>query len=134
MITSGRGIAVTGPKLIYTDVGDSCYAFSGRVDVIQAYSTILEFISPEEPLKVSMEFTIVSSSGTSTSDNYLFVCQLNSDYTGAWVTDTSSTISLLMVPITFIIPPLTPVKIQAYNTTNNNSNQVYGWMYGKKLV
>jgi len=134
MITTGRGIAVTGPKLIYTDKGGFAYAFSGKVDIINAYKILLEFISPEEPLKVSMEFTVVSNSGTATSDNYLFIMQLNEDYVGAWVTDTSSTISLLMVPITFIIPPLTPVKIQAYNITNSNSNQVYGWMYGKKLI
>jgi len=80
-----------------------------------------------------MEFTVVSDSGTPTSDNYLFTLQLNNDYVGAWVTDQSATISLLMVPITFIIPPLTTVKIQAYNTSGSSSNQVYAWMYGKSL-
>ena len=121
----------TGTSL--NTIGKSIYAFSGRVDVVNAYSTILEFTTGDNPYKTSMEFTVVSDSAAATTDDYLFVMQLNEDYVGAWVTNQSATISLLMVPITFIIPPLTHVKIQAYNITDSSSNQVYGWLYGKRL-
>jgi len=30
--TTGRGLAVTGPKLIYTDDGTRCYAYSGVIN------------------------------------------------------------------------------------------------------
>ena len=114
-------------------VGKSTYAFSGRVDVVNAYSTLLEFNTGDHAYKTSMEFTVVSDSGGPTSDNYLFTLQINDEYVGAWVTDQSATISLLMVPITYIIPPLSHVKIQAYNITDSSSNQVYAWLYGDEI-
>jgi len=114
-------------------IGNRSYANSGRVDVDNNFTTLLEFRTGELPYKMSMEFTVVSDSGTATSDNYLFTLQLMDEYVGSWVTDNSATISLLMVPITFILPPFTKVRIQAANITDSSSNQVYAWMHGKRI-
>ncbi len=122
-----------GPSKSLNTIGNSAYAFSGRVDVVNAYSTLLEFNTGDQAYKTSMEFTVVSDSGTATTDNYLFTLQINNEYVGAWVTDQSATISLLMVPITYIIPPLSHVKVQAYNITDSSSNQVYAWLYGDTI-
>jgi len=59
---------------------------------------------------------------------------LNGEYVASWVTDKSGTLNLLMVPISFIIPPTTDLKIRAYNNIGSTANLVYAWMYGKKLV
>jgi len=112
---------------------DHVYAFSGGVGVPNAWTTLLEFNTANTPYKVSMEFSIVSASGTATSDDYNIQLTLNDVYVGSWVTDQSATLNLLMVPISFIIPPLTKVKIRAYNNISSTANKVYAWLHGKRL-
>tara|TARA_Y100000310_G_scaffold219957_1_gene221394 strand:- start:36 stop:446 length:411 start_codon:yes stop_codon:yes gene_type:complete len=115
-------------------IGDNhVYAVSGRVNVPNAFTTLLEYTTANIPYKVSLEVSIVSDSGTSTTDDYLFQLTLNDVTAASWVTDKSATLNLLMVPVSFIIPPLTKVKIRAYNNTDSTANQVYAWMYGKRL-
>ena len=115
-------------------IGDNhVYAFSGQVGVPNAFTTLLEYTTANTPYKVSLEFSIVSDGGTATSDDYLLTLQLNDVYAASWVTDKSATLNLLMVPVSFIIPPLTKVKIRAYNNSSSTANQVYAWMYGKRL-
>jgi len=115
------------------EIADRCYAFSGEVAVPNALTPLLEFTTGNTPYKVSAEFTVVSDSGTSTSDDYLFQLFLNDETMATWVTDKSATISLLMNPVTFIMPPFTKVLIRSYNNTGSTGNLVYAWMYGKKL-
>ena len=115
------------------EIADRCYAFSGEVAVPNSFRTLLEFTTGNTAYKVSAEFTVVSDSGTSTNDDYLFQLFLNEETIATWVTDKSATISLLMNPVTFIIPPFTKVKIRSYNNSTSTGNLVYAWMYGKKL-
>jgi len=112
---------------------DHVYAFSGGVGVPNAFTNLLEFNTENTPYKISMEVSIVSDSGTATSDDYNIQLTLNDVYVASWVTDQSGTLNLLMNPVTFILPPLTKVKIRAYNNTGSSANLVYAWMYGKRL-
>jgi len=122
-----------GSKSLLTIGDDRVYAFSGEVPVPNAFTTLLEFNTANTAYKVTLEITVVSDSGTSTNDDYLFQLFLNDGNVATWVTNNSATLSLLMNPISFIIPPLTRVKIRSYNNSGSTANLVYAWMHGKRL-
>jgi len=120
-------------KSLVTIGKDRVYAFGGRVGVPNDWTTLLEYTTGNTPYKISMEVSITNSNSAATTDDYNIQLSLNDVTVASWVTDQSGTINLLMNPVTFILPPLTKVKIRAYNNTGSSPNLVYAWMYGKSL-
>ena len=53
--TTGRGLAVTGPKLIYTDDEKHAYAFSGWLAVATGADTLLlDFTTNQHPTEITL--------------------------------------------------------------------------------
>ncbi len=56
--TTGRGLAVTSPKLIYTEDGKRCYSWSGSVTASGGSTeTLLEFTTGNEYVVGELSFT-----------------------------------------------------------------------------
>jgi len=56
MTTTGRGLAVTSPKLIFTEDGKRCYAYSGTYESVNDYQTLLLFQSKNSVIKGKFTF------------------------------------------------------------------------------
>jgi hypothetical protein len=105
--TSGRGLAVTSPKLIFTDSGRNCYAYSGIITTSTSYQTFLEFQTGEDPIRGFLQINgDLDELSTSWFD---FIVYFN----GVGVTYAQMERNNFLNPIVeYIIPPLTTFKVQ----------------------
>jgi len=117
--TTGRGIAVTGPQLIFSEDGSRCYAFSGQHTLNNSTATHFEF-APHKHLiegqyQITYDMTNMDNNRMSGFDIYfndVLVVELKSTYQ-----DGEATVPL---PFYFSIPPLTAVKIIASTQLPSN--------------
>lgn len=119
--TTGRGLAVTSPQLIFTPDGTRCYAYSGIKVLNNNTVTFFEFISGEQPLKVKVQWYLEITGNVASSKNFNFVISIN----GIDVINTGGRSGQThpfydVDPMRLIIPPTSTVKIES--TTNNTAN------------
>jgi len=119
MTTTGRGLAVTGPKLIFSDDGSRCYAYSGQHILNNSSATHFEFAPHKHLIEGMYEFTFDMTNmianqmtGFDIYFNEVLVVELKSTYG-----DGEGPVPL---PLYLSIPPLTAVKIVV--TTQRASN------------
>lgn len=130
-VQGSADVASSGLGIRY--ISNRAYAFSGDVGVADTLTPVLDYDSGSYPLLMSLEVSIVGSGGTKTTDDYLFLSQINDLYVQAWVVDSSAAIAMLATPVTFILPPFSSYKLTAFNNTDSTENDVYAWMYGKRF-
>jgi len=108
--TTGRGIAVTGPKLIYTPDGERCYAYSGIFSISgssSADNTLLKISSKNNYIKARIQLSWADNTGA----NAYFEAKMNdvSIIKNKW--DDAGSASFVVDPYILIIPPQTDLKI-----------------------
>lgn len=126
MTTTGRGIAVTGPKLIYTSDGKRCYAYSGNLTLANAtIVTALDFTTNDQITKVKLQ-TSVDADALSTAYLRIYVTFngvsiiYNLEQRGAG-SPTGDVMYLL-------IPPLTKVIVKMQGDSNATAT---AWLTGR---
>jgi len=128
--TTGRGLPVTGPTLIFTENGKYAYAFSGLVLTEDGAltATALEFTTGKKPIKGlfpwATDFDQLSAGAT-----YMITIYLNDitvyrfrskNEAGRAQSDWD--------PIPFFIPPLTTVKVDVNTSSTANVNWTINFM------
>jgi len=53
--TTGRGLAVTSPKLIFTESGKNCYAYSGQLQISTSAAIMFKFTTGPEPVLANLQ-------------------------------------------------------------------------------
>jgi len=133
-ITTGRGLAVTSPKLIYTEDGKRCYAYSGTITTANSIKTALEFITKESHIRGKFEFMggvnyIAGNLADGTIDAFRV------SFNGVVIAIIKLDMSLEDMPtketLTVLIPPVTPVKVEALGSANAASELMTVTFTGK---
>ena len=107
-ITTGRGIAVTGPKLVYTADGKRCYAYSGVIDPATGEVTYLEFTTSNETIKGTIEVNADWAGGG--GNNFSIKIYLNG-VNVVYERDTANNYVAGTLEFHFILPPVTTLKV-----------------------
>jgi len=107
--TTGRGIAVTGPKLIFTEDGNHCYAYSGAITMASANTeyAALEFTSGSDYIIGDVDFRNVT---INTNNNTVAKWYLNDKLVFQAESESSETATPGLKGV-IIIPPLTKFKM-----------------------
>jgi len=103
-MTTGRGLDVTSPKLIFTESGLECYAYSGLVQSASSSSADVEclnFKTGAHPILVRFDY------GTDYGGNNDLYIEILLNGVSIWKTNNTATVTINDQPIKFIIPPLT---------------------------
>jgi len=130
--TTGRGLAVTSPKLIFTEDGKACYGYSGIITVQSAALPLFESVtSPTDPLlcKIGV-FTPLSSSNNaeitiSLSGVTVVSFEVLNTTQGDYLTGFS--------PIEIILPPNTEFKMTAINVASSAEMQWCATLVGRAI-
>jgi len=104
MTGTGRGLPVTGPKLIYTEDGKHAYAYSGLVQSASSSSADIEclnFQTGPDPIHVRFDY------GTDYGGNNDMYIEILLNGISIWKTNNTTSNTINDQPIKFIIPPLT---------------------------
>jgi len=113
--TSGRGLAVTSPKLIYTESGKNCYAYSGQFQIATSAATMLLFKTGPDPidanLQVSGPFKFSDPASGEKSNFQLSFNDVKIYIMGSRAANSGYT-NPLSDSVKLIIPPLTTVKLE----------------------
>jgi len=119
MTTTGRGLDVTSPKLIFTEGGKFCYAYSGSRGLGDANTetTLLEFTTGPKPIVCYVDCRSVSKD---TGDNQTSKWYFNDVLVLQGESDSSKT-GLQGWVGRLIIPPLTTFKHTCQATGGGNS-------------
>jgi len=135
MTTTGRGLAVIGPKLIYTEDGKHAYAYSGPIQVAGgAYTQHLYFQTGKSALKGTFTFTgPVLPANTPTGQLAIFRVKINDVIVFYIKLETVSEDMAGWAKIPFIIPPLSIVQVNAENG-DSTADMVVGSMFIGKTV
>lgn len=109
--TTGRGLAVTSPKLIYTANGKHCYAYSGSIGLPQdTDTTMLLFTTGQEnilaELSVQGDFNTMGSTATTLKINFNDIAIVNSVTSAG-----NDSVAPFDNALKLIIPPVTTVAI-----------------------
>jgi len=132
MTTTGRGIAVTGPKLIYTEDGKACYAYSGIITVQSAALALFESqTSPTDPLLCKIAVFTPQAS----SNNAEIVISLSGITVVSFeVLNTTQDEYLTgFAPIEIILPPNTEFKMTAVNTASSSAMDWCATLVGRAI-
>jgi len=118
--TTGRGLAVTSPKLIFTPDGTHCYAYSGFVTspASTATFTLLEFTTGSGFIVAKADFFYP----TYTGDNFRYRILID-DVNLIGIEVAHGADANLLNPIDIIVPPLSTVKFTAASTVGNAVDQ-----------
>jgi len=118
-ITTGRGLAVTGPKLIYTEDGKHCYAYSGQVSMASSGAIImLNFNSGPHVIigKLQSGHDTTQMSGAQTlSTEVKFNGVIVYDHLTLYSSADTQTADLGS-PIELLIPPHTTVLVTGFTS------------------
>ena len=116
--TTGRGLAVTSPKIIYTGDGKRCYAYSGDIGVTNSEVVLLEATTTNHVIKGKIQF----SYNANASDNYKYKIYFNGVVVfGYFVGHGSAEGSGYPdTPVYVIIPPNTDLKVTAENISSGS--------------
>jgi len=132
---TGRGLPSTGPNLIYTDNGQRCYAYSGKVTCTDTETDLINSITGPDPIKVRIAFSYAESTQ---GDNIRYRIRLgdgsNPDNI-IWEHTIDHSFAPYQYPATIhlILPPTTEIKLTAQNTTDT-SNQLNLVVLAGKVV
>jgi len=110
--TTGRGLSVTGPKLIFTDNGKHCYAYSGTFPASSTTAEMFNFKTGSEAIKG--EFTLngqIRYVAGSAGGHSVFQISFNDVVVHLTKCDTSGNDSPVQTFQKVIIPPLTTVVV-----------------------
>ena len=119
-----------GPKKGLHITGKQAYAYSGDVAVNQTPSdgvTLLLFQSPKEIIKGWVTVT----KNTTDGDDFIYRLYYNNVIIQGWINDYSAGGRNDDTSIPVIIPPLTEVKLTAYNDTGTTERNINGSITGK---
>ena len=112
--TTGRGLAVTGPKLIYTSDGKRCYAYStqGSSLTSNAYSETLNFTSGDEYIvgKLTCFAPVDANPASGALSNYKV--SFNGEVVFYINLDSAQEDHPAQAVVPMLIPPLTTVLIE----------------------
>jgi len=111
--TTGRGIAVIGPKLIFTDNGQHCYCNSGTFPANTANAVMFNFQTGSDAIKGEFTFNgqIYYVSG-SAGGHSVFRISFNDIVIGLYKVDTAQMDQPNQLIQKVIIPPLTTVLVE----------------------
>jgi len=122
--TTGRGLAVTGPKLIFSEDGKSCYAYSGTYQSLASITVMFEFQSKSDyiigdlTLNAAIDYTtgninagVVTGYRVSFNDIVVTIIKVEGGSENAPSYATQK----------FLIPPLTTVKLERIASAGNSS-------------
>jgi len=113
--TTGRGLAVTSPKLLFTPDGTHCYAYSGAIDADNTGMVDqLKFTTYDDP--INGQFTLGANMLTTdeeTGGTTLFALYFNDVLIHLGKADglSEDMPSVFLLPV--LIPPSTDVLLQA---------------------
>jgi len=132
MTTTGRGLAVTGPKLIYTEDGKACYAYSGIITVQSAALALFESqTSPTDPLLCKIG---VFTPQASTNNAEIVISLSGITVLAFEVLNTTQDDYLTgFAPIEIILPPNTEFKMTAVNTASSAEMQWCATLIGRAV-
>jgi len=133
--TTGRGLAVTGPKLIFTDSGQNCYAYSGTFGSLDTFLTLLLFTTYESPIKGTFTFnapinaTVAASGGAA-----VYQIKFNDVVVALGKADSRDLRVDAMPPVReLIIPPLTTVEMIGRCEEDNASELITATFTGRTI-
>jgi len=122
--TTGRGIAVTGPKLFYTADGKRCYGYSGLIFIDNSpVQSMLKFTTHNSYIVASFsfgtgdtDFSAAQSIGYYINFNGITVFKQfsASDADGTLFYDGST------IPQVILLPPVTDVELFGFTSDPNN--------------
>jgi len=116
--TTGRGLAVSGPKLIFTDNGKHCYVFSGAVSFDDSGTVGINFKSEKDYIVAKLNIDVTTSS----ADDVTVTMALNG--VNVYQPQFFDANHEIPQPLDFIIPPLTTLTI---TFTNSDSTVMTGY-------
>ena len=116
--TTGRGLAVSGPKLIFTDNGKHCYAYSGAISFDDSGTVGISFQSGEDYIVAKLNIDVTTSS----ADDVTVTMALND--VNVYQPQFFDANHEIPQPLNFIIPPLTTLTI---TFTNSDSTVMTGY-------
>tara|TARA_Y100000310_G_C20144851_1_gene561956 strand:- start:57 stop:446 length:390 start_codon:yes stop_codon:yes gene_type:complete len=117
----------TGAQKGLTIIGKYAYAYSGDVPVNQPEGTLLLFQSPKDIIKGWVTVT----KNTTDGDDFIYRLYFNNIIVQGWINDYSAGGRNDDTSIPVIIPPLTEVKLTAYNDTGTTDRNINGSITGK---
>jgi len=130
--TTGRGLAVTSPKLIFTDSGKHCYAYSGTFPASTVSAEMFNFKTGNEAVKGEFTFNgqvrfIVGSAG----GHSVFQISFNDIVVHVSKCDTSGNDSPVQTFQKVIIPPLTTVVVDCISGEDTATELITSTFRGK---
>jgi len=130
MTGTGRGLAVTSPKLIYSEDGKVAYAYSGQITYGNAETTILEFQTGPYPIRANVQVNTLDYDG----DDLGIRLYLNDIAISLQRFITVGAGSFTDFPRwEVIIPPLTTFKLTFANLTDAGEHTASGILTGKVI-
>jgi len=127
MTTTGRGLAVTGPSLIFTEDGLHCYAYSGVFNPTSSATTFLELNNPGKGYIVGIIEVNADWAGTGGS-NFLVQIYFN----GIKIIEERDVGNDYVpgdVEFKLIIPPMTECRVDLTSTTAPANANFTGKIY-----
>jgi len=132
--TDGRGLAVTSPKLIYTEDGKRCYAYSGTLTTVNTSKSALEFVTKESHILGKFEFMGgVNYNAGNLNDGTIdaFRVSFNGVVIAILKVDMIQEDMPTKETLTVLIPPVTPVKVEVLGSANAASELMTVTFTGK---
>jgi len=135
MTGTGRGLPIVGPKLIFTDSGKYCYAYSGPIQVAGgSYTNHLVFITGKSPIKGTFTFSGPTlPANTPTGQLSIFRIKINGIIIMYAKVDTLTEDMPSVITIPFLIPPLSELKVAAENGDSTGDMVVSTIFIGKTV-
>jgi len=113
MTGTGRGLAVTGPKFIYTSDGLHCYAYSGEFPTSTSSQTTINDTTKNAYIIFNVYFTGPTKyADPNTGRECNWQVSFNDIIIATAHTDTSEGDILRAPQLELLVPPLTTVKIE----------------------
>jgi len=127
MTGTGRGLPVTGPKIIYTSDGLRCYAYSGEFGTSGTSQTTISDTTKDAYILFKAYFTgPVKYSDPNTGREANWQVSLNGIVIGHVHTDTTEADITQQGELEFLVPPLTTllIEVDGNDTASDYTNCV----------
>jgi len=128
---TGRGLDVTSPKLIFTDSGKNCYAYSGQMAFSSTETDMLLFTTTADPILATLSPYYSANTGAVTSQDAFFQVYLNDVLINR--ISCSANESAIIQDYHFIIPPNTTVTITGKNTSGGTELHFFASIRGRTI-
>jgi len=129
MTTTGRGLSVTGPNLIFTEDGLHCYAYSGTFNPTSSGATFLELTNPGKGYIVGIVEVNADWAGTG-GNNMVIEIYLN-DVRVVFEQDVANDYVPGDTEFKLIIPPITVMKVELTGADAKANANFTGKIYDK---